>query len=156
MNRKIVPQFLVISSLITVACLFLGVMGVSAANPPAPRQRIIVHVSTFSEDEHTALMAMHMAENLQKLGADVTLLLDVSGVRLAVKPHKGGTESPFQADLSASYDAFIKAGGKVLICPHCFHEAHLKNEDLRPGAYVGKSVEELAQAVLAADKTIDY
>ncbi len=53
------------------------------------------------------------------------------------------------------YDAFVKAGGKVLVCPHCAEVAGLKAQDLRPGAHLAKNLGELADAVLAADKILD-
>jgi sulfur relay (sulfurtransferase) complex TusBCD TusD component (DsrE family) len=100
-------------------------------------------------------MAVHFAQYLQEQGADVTLLLDVDGVRLA---EQGQAKAPgtTNAQISTYYDGFVKAGGKVLVCPHCAAVAGLTAQNLRPGAHLGKDLGELADVFLAADKTLDY
>ena len=50
----------------------------------------------------------------------------------------------------------MKAGGKVLVCPHCAEVAGITAQNLRPGAHLAKNLGELADAVLAADKILDY
>lgn len=120
------------------------------------RQKIVVHLSHYADDSHVAMMAVHFAQYLQEHGADVTLMLDVDGVRLADQRQGPSTASGTNAQTTASYDAFVKAGGKVLVCPHCAQVAEITAQNLRPGARMGKNLGELADAILAADKILDY
>lgn len=119
-------------------------------------QKIVVHLSHYTDDSHAAMMAVHFAQYLQEHGADVTLMLDVDGVRLADQHQAQSTGSGMNAQTTKLYDAFVKAGGKVLVCPHCAEVAGIKAQDLRPGAHLGKNLGDLADAVLAADKILDY
>ncbi len=56
-------------------------------------QKIVVHLSHYADDSHAAMMAVHFAQYLQEHGADVTLMLDVDGVRLADKSQAQSTGS---------------------------------------------------------------
>lgn len=121
----------------------------------AAKQKVVVHLSHFTDNLHAAKMALGLAGRMQTLGAEVTLLLDLEGVRLASKRDPQDLTWGAGEPLSKSYDAFIKAGGKILLCPHCAHHAGIAETDLRPGARIGKE-DDLAKAILAAAKVLDY
>jgi predicted peroxiredoxin len=100
-----------------------------------------------------------MATNPTQLpvyGAQVVLLLDLEGVRVADTRQPNDMRSGSGEPLASYYDGFIKAGGKVLVCPHCASAVGLDTKSLRPGAQIAKDPGELAAALLAADKILDY
>jgi sulfur relay (sulfurtransferase) complex TusBCD TusD component (DsrE family) len=129
---------------------------ISATSKAKTKQKIVIHLSHYADGSHAALMAVHFAQYLQEQGADVTLLLDVDGVRLADQRQAQTPATGTNAQISTYYDGFVKAGGKVLVCPHCAEVAGLTAQNLRPGARLGKDLGELADVLLAADKTLDY
>jgi predicted peroxiredoxin len=92
---------------------------------------------------------------MQTLGAEVTLLLDVEGVRLASTKEPQNLIWGKGDPISVEYDALVKADGQVLVCTHCAEYAGITERDLRPGAHIGKDGA-LAKTVLAADKVLDY
>jgi hypothetical protein len=55
--------------------------------------------------------------------------------------------------MSESYEAFVAAGGRVLVCPHCAHAAWRPHTCARARI---ASDDEVTQLFLAADKVIDY
>lgn len=119
------------------------------------KQKVVVHLTHFTDNLHAAKMAIGLAGKMQMMGADVTLLLDLEGVRLADKNTPQDLVWGAGEPISKSYDAFVKAGGKVLLCPHCAHHAGIAATGLRPGARIGKE-DELASVLLAAAKVLDY
>jgi sulfur relay (sulfurtransferase) complex TusBCD TusD component (DsrE family) len=146
-------------AVIAAMILAAGIIAVSGFNPSTvqakAKQKVLIHLSHYSDTSHSALMAVHFAQYLQEHGSDVTLMLDVEGARLADQRQAQNTAG-MNAQISTYYDGFVKAGGKVLVCPHCAEAAGLTPQNLRPGARMGKDMGELADVILAADKTIDY
>jgi len=150
----------VLVAVVAASVAVIGMLGLSVFNPGSVQARanekIVVHLSHYSDAPHSALMAVHFAEYLQEHGSDVTLMLDVEGVKLADQRQAQSSDSGMNAQISEHYNAFVKAGGKVLVCPHCAQVAGLTAQNLRPGAHLAKDIGELANVVLAADKTLDY
>ena len=79
----------------------------------------------------------------------------LEGVRLADTRQPGdliwGKGDPISKELAG----FVKAGGKMLLCPHCSEHAGITQATLRPGARIGQ-MGELPKLILAADKVLDY
>ena len=115
-----------------------------------------MHLSHFTDHLHRAIMALKAANWMQKGGAQVTLFLDVEGVRLAERRQRldfrWGEDSPTLAEL---YESFIDAGGRVLLCPHCAHSARVDDPALKRWAALGTE-QSLTELLLTADKVIDY
>lgn len=138
-----------------LAALVLVTGGISAtATAQESRQQIVVHVSHYTDDLHAASMGLSLATNLLA-GAKVTIFLDREGVRLADSRVPLGLRWGDSAPIAELYDAFVKAGGTVLVCAHCAHAAGLEASSVRRGARIGSDVEVRA-LILAADKIIDY
>jgi predicted peroxiredoxin len=100
-------------------------------------------------------MALKLAIAMQQKGAQTTLMLDLEGVRLASTQQPQDLRWGTSDAISGYYDAFVKAGGRILVCPHCAQAAGVDAKALRPGAQIVKE-EDLAAALLAADKILDY
>jgi predicted peroxiredoxin len=89
------------------------------------------------------------------MGAEVTMLLDLEGVRLTNNREPQELIWDKGDPISRELAAFLKAGGQMLLCPHCSEHAGITAGNLRPGARIGKEGEP-AKAILAADKILDY
>lgn len=143
-----------IAVLLPLALLVL--LGTTAALAQAPaRQKVVVHLKHYTDNLHAVKMAVHLAYMMQTMGADVTLLLDLEGVRLASTKEPQALVWGKGDPISKEYDAFVKAGGDVLLCPHCAEHAGITANQLRPGARLGKDGA-LAKTILAAAKILDY
>jgi predicted peroxiredoxin len=133
-------------------------VGLAAAPVPAQttvKQKVVVHLTHYTDNLHAVKMAVHLSAMMQSMGAEVTLLLDLEGVRLADTRQPGdliwGKGEPISKELAA----FVKAGGQLLLCPHCAEHAGITAATLRPGARIG-ATGELPRVILAADKILDY
>ena len=141
-----------------LATLILSLSAIGATGRAAEHeteQKIIVHLSHYTDNLHAVSMALALSTNLQEGGASVTLFLDLEGVRLAdartPKDLRWGTGPPISEGLAS----FVKAGGSILLCAHCSRAAGLDTAKLRAGAQIGTDAEVRA-AFLAAQKVIDY
>jgi predicted peroxiredoxin len=155
MPRNDSPRFVV---RIAIAFIVLSVFGLfvsRAAAQGAPKQKVVVHLTHYTDQLHAVKMAVHLAHAMQTMGAEVTLLLDLEGVRLASTKEPQSLIWGKGDPISVEYEALVKAGGRVLLCPHCAEHAGITERDLRPGAQLGREGA-LAKTVLAADKVLDY
>jgi predicted peroxiredoxin len=146
----------------TFALMLSGILlwNQSGFSVPAPQsQNIVVHLSHATDDLHRTSMAIDMAISLQRSGANVTLFLDVEGVRILDKNLPQDLTWGFGAKKSSLQQwlqNFVEAGGKFMVCPHCAEAAGLTPSTLNSGAKLAKNSEEVARLFLEADKVIDY
>lgn len=155
MQLNITPSRAVRIVAFVMTLAILGVFPGAAGAQTAPKQKVIVHLTHYTDNLHAVKMAVHLAQLMQTQGAEVTLLLDLEGVRLASSRESQNLVWGKGEPISTEYNAFVKAGGRVLLCPHCAEHAGVTERDLRPGARIGKTGE-LAKTILAADKVLDY
>jgi predicted peroxiredoxin len=139
-----------------LAVMLLAGISVDPIEAQSPaRQKVIVHLTHYTDNLHAVKMAVHLAAKMQEMGAEVTMLLDLEGVRLADTRQPGdliwGKGDPISRELAT----FVKAGGQMLLCPHCAEHAGITSATLRPGARIG-AMGELPKVILAADKILDY
>jgi predicted peroxiredoxin len=144
----------VIGVVIVALAMITAVSGPATAQTES-RQKVVVHLTHYTDNLHAAKMAVHLAHLMQTMSADVTLLLDLEGVRLANSREPQNLIWGKGDTLASDYDAFVKAGGRVLLCPHCSEHAGVIEKNLRSGARIGKTGE-LAKTILAAEKVLDY
>ncbi len=119
-------------------------------------QHIVVHLTHAADDLTAAAMAIRLAATLQSKGAQVTMLLDLEGARIADRRQPLDLLSRRGKPLIELYDALVQVGGRLLICPHCAGAIGLTSDMLRPGATIAANDDELAQLLLDADKILDY
>lgn len=120
-----------------------------------PGAETVVHLSHFTDDIHAASMALKIAGGLAKQGQVVELFVDLEGVRLADSRQPDSLrwmDSPSIKDL---YAAFIEAGGRIVVCPHCAASAGIQEDDLRDGARIAKDGE-IVRLLSQAERVIDY
>lgn len=130
-----------------------------AQQPPASTQtsqHILIHMKEYIAGIHETYMGLELADRLQRDGAKVTVWLELQAVRLADdRVTRGMNPKPGSRAFSEIYKSFIDHGGRILVCHHCAGMQDLDQEHLRTGAkFVG--VDEVARAVLEADKILDY
>jgi predicted peroxiredoxin len=127
---------------------------------PTPKsQSIVVHLSHSTNDLHRATMAFDLAITLQGAGANVTMFMDLEGVRIMDKNLPQDLTWGFGAQKNSIQQLlqnYVEAGGKVLLCPHCAQAAGLSDSMLLSEAKIAKGPEEVARLFLNADKVIDY
>lgn len=120
------------------------------------KNKIIVHMKHFTDDLHTAYMALELADRLQCHGAKVTFLFDLEGVRFADgESGSARIRGPGERSFSEIFDAFIKGGGQGLVCHHCAEHSGIKKDQIRKGVE-SASMDKIAEAILAADKIVEY
>jgi predicted peroxiredoxin len=143
--------------LVLVSCsIFLMMSGITDLSAGAQdKQQIVVHLRHYTDDLHAVLMALRVAGITQGKGAQVTLMLDLEGVRLADARQPNDLQWGHGGTVAEAYDAFVKAGGKILVCRHCAMAAGIDEKSLRPGAQMAQEGG-LADLIMAADKVLDY
>lgn len=101
-------------------------------------------------------MALKIAGMLQKNGGEVVLFVDLEGARLADKRVPADMKwGQAETTVAALFEAFVKEGGMVKVCPHCAKAAGLDSSNLRDGATI-LTADELADLIAGADKIMDY
>lgn len=137
-----------------------------APSPPSPtvpapgavtqKQKVIVHLKHGTDDLHAAAMAFMLATEMARQGAAVTLLADLEAVRLVDSRQPLGLRwGIHERTIGQLYDSFIAAGGAILVCPHCAELIGLRGNILRKGTTI-VPLDQIAGAMLAADKVLDY
>lgn len=142
---------------IVYAVLTVGAVPGSAAAPPVQEtQNIVVHLGHFTDNLHATFMALKVANALQKQRAKVTLFLDLEGARLAHQHNDLNIRwGESDTTLGALFDQLVKGGGKVIVCPHCARHASVTESTARERVVIA-SEDQVAEAILKADKVIDY
>lgn len=109
-------------------------------------------VNLTSDDLDRAAMAINFSTRVrQEKKIPVTLFLNVEGVRLADKRIPAKTHANGKS-LKQMLDDFVKAGGKVIVCPMCMKNVGgMSKADLVPGVVVGAS--DVTWPALFADDT---
>lgn len=118
-------------------------------------ESIVVHLSSSTNDLHAAKMALKLGTALKEHGAKVTLFVDLEGVRIADARQPQDLRWGGEATVAELYGAFVAAGGKVLVCPHCAQAVGLDSKSVREGAKIG-TTEEIVGLLAGASKILDY
>jgi predicted peroxiredoxin len=144
------------SLLYCVACLAAVLLAAGTAWADHHEgEKVVVHLSKFGNDLHAVNMALKLGTMLQKGGNQVTLFVDLEGVRLADSRQPLDLTWGHADPVEVLYKGFLEAGGKVLVCPHCAAAAGLEKDALRSGAAIG-TPESIAEALTEATKILDY
>lgn len=145
--------FVIVVSVLLTSTLMFSTVASAEETSTLHTQSIIIHLSKYSNDLHAVNMALKIGHLMAKDGSDVTLFLDLEGVRLVDKKAPINLKWGSGESVKDLYNNYVDAGGKVLVCPHCAKAAGV--EDLRKGAVIANN-ESLAKAISQADKVLDY
>ena len=127
-----------------------------ADRPSTDKQHVVVHLSHFTDDLHRCFMAFKLAGLMKKAGAEVTIFLDLEGVRVAERRQQlDMTWGSSSTTLTELYQRFTEAGGKVILCPHCAKSARIGDMGLKRYAQIGTE-NSLGTMLIEADKILDY
>ncbi|MBN8540157.1 MAG: DsrE family protein [Deltaproteobacteria bacterium] len=144
---------------VLVAILLALPLGSAFAQTAAQEpQKVFMKLDHGTDDLHAALMALKISEGLVSKGAKVTLFLNLEAVRLADKRQPLDLKWGLDGGHSAQHllESFVKKGGAVLVCPMCAKNAGITAKELRTGAKIATSIDEINEAFLASDKSMDY
>ncbi len=108
-------------------------------------------VNLSSDEMHRATMAIGFSTRiLTKIKIPVTIFLNIDGVRVADKnlpEYKNANGKSTKEMLSA----FMKAGGRVIVCPMCMKAAGINKGELIEGVEMGGA--DVTWSALSADGT---
>ena len=106
-------------------------------------------ISLSSDDVWKASMALNYAKKNLEFGP-VTIFMNVTGTRIAVKENK--LPHDFYAlnrmTTQESLQAFLKAGGRGLVCPNCLERAGFKPGNLIKHKNLDMGMPELVRSEL--------
>lgn len=120
------PLYILFTVLFTASFLACGepVSGEAPRANPEPETATALMINFTSDpmaDPHSGLMGLHLAQKALQGGRQVTVFLNVHGVKL-LSP-EADTLVFREENLKEVMTAFMRDGGAVRACPHCM-EAH--------------------------------
>jgi hypothetical protein len=96
---------------------------------------ILVHITSGDAGDenqvHSAMMGVDHALAFYRSGKDVSIMLDVDGVRIAAK-----TVPSELATINTNLKTFLAEGGRVIACDHCVLNAGLTPDTLLDGVEI--------------------
>jgi predicted peroxiredoxin len=125
------------------------------AAKPVGTDTTVIHLSHFGDNLHAAVMALKISRAVLKHKVPVVLFLDLEGVRLADRRQPQELRWGSGEPISTYFNAFLKDGGKIMVCPHCASAAGLDAASLRENARIA-SDDELGELIAGASKIMDY
>ena len=99
-----------------------------------PAELIINLTSDVTEHPQSSLMALHFAEKALEEGLEVTIFMNVLGVKLASK--NASTITFNNENLHEILKRIIEKGGNVVACPMCMKLQGISEADLAEGIEV--------------------
>lgn len=134
---------------VVIGSLGLAAVLLATSAPTLAQKKEAVFVNLTSAEPERVTMALNFSTKLLQGGNEVTLFLNVDGVRL------GSTKVPTLSSQRGDLAAFMKAGGKVVICPHCMQVRGVAAGDLLAGLMMGGEGA-AQQAFMASTRSISY
>lgn len=125
-----------LSAIMAVAVSSAFYMGKKASpdSAKASNELMINMTSDATEDAHSALMGLHFAEMALENGMDVSVFLNVDGVKLLLP---GARDIEFDGEnLVDLLMKFKDNGGTVIACPHCMMINDVDKSKLPEGVVV--------------------
>jgi predicted peroxiredoxin len=117
-----------------------------------PAQKLLVNIT--SDGKYISPMAVAFAVRSRLNGFDTSILLNVEGVKLAIKDVKT-TTCPDGKNVQDKLKKFMKLGGEIFVCPMCLKMQNYTKEQLIDGVKLGG--EKIIMPLLKeSDKVISY
>jgi len=96
----------------------------------ADNGRVIVGCTHSVEDPDRVLVAYLTAGAALDQGKDVVMWLSSEGVRLALRGYVDPIRADREPPVKRVHEQFIEKGGRFYVCPICFNERKLDQEQL--------------------------
>ena len=100
----------------------------------AVNERVIVGCTHGEEDTDRVLVAYLTAGAALDQGNQVVMWLTSEGVRLALRGYADRIRAGKEPPIDRVHAQFIDKGGRFYVCPICFNERDLDDNDLVEGA----------------------
>lgn len=124
--------------IITPALMFTSCAEVqSEENTPEPPKRLLINLtSDATVNAHGSMMGLHFAEKALKDDIEVTVFMNVDGVKL-LRP--GSDTIVFDGEnIRQLLDKVADEGGELVACPHCMKIHGLEKSDLPSNVTFGE------------------
>ena len=97
----------------------------------------LVYVVTHAEEQpESATIPFVLANTTQAMDAEAVVILQMTGVYLAMKGYADHVHAAGFPPLQELLDTYISEGGKILVCSPCIQARKINPEDLIEGSVV--------------------
>ncbi len=136
-----------------IVAVVAGAIGFSAMRSAvaAPEDKsagavpLLFNITSGKANLHAASMGLGLASKAAQRGHPVVVFLNVEGPQLAAKDLGDEVKVADFPPVKKLLDDLIAAGGKVIVCEHCAHLAHLDKASIIDGATIGNPDAMLSQ-----------
>ena len=117
--------------------------------------KLVIIATHAEESPDKATIPFVMGSAALAMDVDVSIILQVTGVYLALKGYADHVHAAGFPPLLELQETFFEAGGKLLVCSPCMQARKIKPEDLVPQAEVIAGAS-LVSEVLSATNVVSY
>jgi len=117
--------------------------------------KIVIIATHGEESPDKATIPFVMGSAALAMDVDVTIILQVTGVYLALKGYADHVHAAGFPPLIELQETFFEAGGKLKVCSPCIQARKIKPEDLIPQGEVIAGAT-LVSEVLSATNVVSY
>lgn len=117
--------------------------------------KLVIIATHAEESPDKATIPFVMGSTALAMDTEVTIILQVTGVYLALKGYPDHVHAAGFPPLVELQEAFFQSGGKLLVCSPCLQARKISPEDLIPQAEVIAGAT-LVSEVLSATNVVTY
>ncbi len=117
--------------------------------------KLVIIATHGEESPDKATLPFVMGSAALAMDVDVSIVLQVTGVYLALKGYADHVHAAGFPPLSELQETFLEGGGKLLVCSPCIQARKINPEDLVPKAEVIAGAT-LVSEVLSATNVVSY
>jgi predicted peroxiredoxin len=118
-------------------------------------EKLVIIATHAEESPDKATIPFVMGSAALAMDVDVSIILQVTGVYLALKGYADHVHAAGFPPLLELQETFFEAGGKLLVCSPCMQARKIKPEDLVPQGEVIAGAT-LVSEVISATNVVSY
>ena len=99
--------------------------------------KVVINLAAGLEDPERVTVAFLVGGAAAQSGRPVTMFLTKEAVRLAIPGFAQGVACDGCTALETLLEQYTEAGGRMLVCPICFHARKLSPDSLIEAAQIG-------------------
>ena len=119
------------------------------------QQKLVIIATHAEESPDKATIPFVMGSTALAMDVDVSIILQVTGVYLALEGYADHVHASGFPPLLELQETFLEAGGKLLVCSPCMQARKIEPEDLVPQAEVIAGAT-LVSEVISATNVVSY